>query len=186
MKLTDKEEIVLAVNEHWIYFVKICLAFLVCIAGMVGLFALSESLKLSYVLNRSLLFFTALILVLSTHWFFIYLLKWQASAFYISNKRIIIFELLPFIRNDVTFIKISEIHEIEEHQKGILPNVLNYGKLTMNLAASPDPIELFEVPEPSRTINIIEAIRNKKMDIGIHPNELIENFKKHYKYLVNQ
>jgi len=158
------ERIILSINEHWIKVIKPFVVLAFAIIGFPILYYIIAETSLNQGVKEVLLTIYYLALLITVHGFFIYYFMWKVSSSYITNQRIIVFDLIAFLKHDIVFINISEIHEIEEYQHGIIPNILNYGTIQINLAAIKEPKILTYMPEPSVLVNIVNRIRRNKPD----------------------
>ncbi len=179
------EEILLALNEHWIIILKPLLALLIGVAIFVVILLTALGLKAeNFIAAEAIIITDYIALLLLIHWVFISLFEWSISSWYIGEKHLVIFNTLPYIKNDVTFIKIAEIDEIEEEQHGLLANIFNYGKVKLNLPASPKPVFLYFVPQPSKVVNILEAIRENRFYKEIEIDVLRRLYRRRIKFSV--
>jgi hypothetical protein len=154
------EEIVMIVNDHWIVLLKKLIAIVIGIF-LVTTIVFSASIIKGHVSTILYLiaFITATILV---HWMFISFISWSLSNWIITTKRVILFNQIPFVKNNSRIILISEIHEIEKKKQRIIQNIFDYGEVHINVAASPQAICLYYIPKPSRFVNIIEVIKTNQ------------------------
>lgn len=163
-KLDEDEKLIVALQDHWVTMVIPVLVFLmgmglsaVIAVSAVGLFdaPLFRGIALLFSLGVGLIF---------THWLFIYALEHEVSAWIVTSKRLILFQFLPYVRHDVSFVSISEMHEIDKRKHGLLQNLLNYGDVKIELAANPDAVILKYVPRTSAFVNLIETLHETPPD----------------------
>jgi hypothetical protein len=64
------------------------------------------------------------------------------------------------MRDDMVHIDISKINKIEKRKHGLIRNVLNYGIVQVELTNTQGMIELDNVPNPSKFVNKVEALKN--------------------------
>lgn len=175
-KLDDGEQMVVALQDHWItmvmpitiYLIGTVLAAIVAGFGTV-FFADHATLRGIFILAATA------IGLLFHHWLFIYFFEHEISAWIVTTKRVISFSFLPYVKHDVTFIIISELHEIDKFKRGLLQNLLNYGTVEVNLAATPTPVKFRYVPRTSAFVNLLETLHKTP------PNEVdIERLRKNY------
>lgn len=158
----ENEDIILQVNRHWIRLVKPVLTVIAAWILVLFLFNLA-SLSRDDQFTASLHFLGGVtVLMVVHHWFFYRLIRWKLSWSIITNHRVIHFRNLPFIKNDLLYVRIDEIHEVEEKEHGLLANLLDYGSVIINLAAVTETISLNYIPNPSTFSNLIEIIRENK------------------------
>lgn len=175
------EEVVVCLREHWIVMTKPFFAVIFTWVLFILLSHIAFSLASISVIAYNFLIIVGLIpLLVVHHRFFIGLIQWVISDWVITTKRIIIFENTPFIINDSTFINIHEIHEIEKRKHGVLPNLLNYGDVFINLAASPVSITLRLVSDPGKFVNLVESIRNDRLTEELDLITLQDIFRRKY------
>ncbi|MEZ4087477.1 MAG: hypothetical protein R3B71_04040 [Candidatus Gracilibacteria bacterium] len=179
-KKIENEDIIIHVNRHWVQLIKPLLSlFLVwsLALSLIHLALLSDEQMTSNIHFLG----AVIILIIGHHWFFYRLLHWQLSSSIITNQRVIHFRNMPFVRNDILYVRIDEIHEVEEKMHGLLPNLLDYGSVIINLAAVTETISLNYIPYPATFTNLIEIIReNKHEEIDVL-RELCEPYSQKYK-----
>lgn len=177
----ENEDIIVQVNRHWIRLVKPILTLLTVWLVALLLFNLAQvSDEDTLTAGMHFLAGTSALFVVH-HWFFYQLIKWKLSWSIITNQRVIHFRNVPFLRNDVLYVRIDEIHEVEEIEHGLLPNLLDYGSVVINLAAVSETISLNYLPHPATFTNLIEIIReNKDQELALL-RELCEPYCKKYK-----
>ncbi|HMR01237.1 MAG TPA: hypothetical protein PKA32_02495 [Candidatus Gracilibacteria bacterium] len=179
-KKIENEDIIIHVNRHWVQLIKPLLSLF-----LVWSLALSF-IHLAFLSNEQMtanihFIGAVIILTIGNHWFFYRLLHWQLSSSLITNQRVIHFRNMPFVRNDILYVRIDEIHEVEEKMPGLLPNLLDYGSAIINLAAVTETISLNYIPHPATFTNLIEIIReNKHEEIDVL-RELCEPYSQKYK-----
>lgn len=175
-KLDDNEQMVVALQDHWVtlvmpIFIYIVGTLLAVILGAIGVifFPEQEVVKGLFILGATA------VGLLFHHWLFIYLFEHEISAWIITTKRVISFSFLPYVKHDVSFIIISELHEIDKRKHGLLKNILNYGDVEINLAATPTPVIFHYVPRTSAFVNLLETLHKTPPD-----DIVIERLRKNY------
>ena len=154
------EKLLLLINEHWMILLRIFLLYLLglCLSGF--LFWLGDNLhELAHPLAMALLFLAYLVLLVSHHWFFIYVLSLELSGWAITEKRVIDFQFLPYVRHNMSYINIQEITESEKHQQGLIKNLLHYGDVELNLSASRQSILFKYVPYPGVFVETLSRLQ---------------------------
>lgn len=177
IQLTEGEKFIIAIDDHW---VSLFVPFLLFLLGWVMALFLSYCawfIVQDHVFWSGLLYLIAICTsVVVSHWFFIYLFQWELSAWIITTRRIIDLRFLPYVRHDVGFTMINEIHDIEKHKRGLVKNLLDYGDIEVNLAAIPRSTIFTYVPKPSAFANLIQTIHKAS-----NPDELnVEDLRKLY------
>lgn len=161
--LHQSEEVILTIQDHWILLLR-PLMFLILggttffLSHHTGQF-LTPNAELAQLL---LYLFSYIVLLVSTHFFFILLFQRLISNIVITNKRIIEIQYLPFAVDDINHIPISKISEIKKVKHGIFRNIFNYGEVCMSIAETPKEVMLNYIRRPSKFVNLIEAIQLKK------------------------
>ncbi len=179
------EEIIACVQEHGIVLLKPLFLFFLgwFVSGI--LLSLSVFLKDFFTYSNSIIigaiFF---ILTLTHHFVFFFFIEYLISNLIITNKRLIDIKFFPFWEDDVSYIEIESIHEIEKTKHGIVKNFLNYGNIKMTVNGR--PIVLQYTKYPSRLINLIEAIKFKKDLTDVHVAKTNISCPDKYKFLVKK
>lgn len=159
------EKLLLLVNEHWMILLRIFFLYLLGLAMSVFLFWLGHNLHgLGSQLGMGLILFAYLVLLVSHHWFFMYVIASELSGLAITEKRIIDFQFLPYVRHNMTYISIPEITESEKHQQGLIKNLLHYGEVELNLSASREPMTLKFVPYPGVFVETLSRLKKRESE----------------------
>lgn len=157
------EKVLLFVNEHWMIMLRIFLLYIVGFALAALLFWLGHGLhERSQATSLSLVGLSYFVLLVVHHWFFMYLLSLELSGWVITEKRIIDFQFLPYMRHNMNYLTIAEITESEKRQQGLLKNLLHYGEVELNLSASRQTIEFKYVPYPGVFIETLSRLQENK------------------------
>lgn len=158
--IPNREKLLLLINEHWMILLRIGLLYLLGLSLSVFLFWLGDELhELAHPLAMGTLFVAYLVLLVSHHWFFMYVLSLELSGWAITEKRIIDFQFLPYVRHNMSYINIQEITESEKHQQGLVKNFLHYGEVELNLTASREPIHFKYVPYPGVFVETLSRLK---------------------------
>jgi len=174
--LESDQVVILCLPYHWITYIKPLLLlilstgiFVFCMLSLAKIHTYSPVLS-DTLLIAALLGYTAVI-----HRFFLETFDWALSNWIITNRRVLCFRGIPFQRNDVRFIDINRIEDIEKTKHGVWSNLCDFGEVTMNVAAAPEPIVFRYIPSPGRFVNLIESIRDQRLhkEIDVHSLQAI-------------
>ena len=165
-KLDQDEEMIVALKDHWVtlvlpiflYIIGFALAIIIA-AAAIYLFTDNETVRGIFLLV------SIAITILVHQWLFIYFFEHEITAWIITNKRVIAFQYLPYVKHDTSYIIISELHEIDKKKHGLLQNILNYGDVTINLAATPTSVIFNYVPRSSAFVNLLETIHKTPPEV---------------------
>ena len=175
----ENEDIILHVTRHWVQLVKPLLS--LALVWILAMILIQLAFLSDETMTRNIhLLGTTIRLITGHHWFFYRLLHWNLSSSIITNQRVIHFRNMPFVRNDILYVRIDEIHEVEEKMHGLLPNLLDYGSVIINLAAVTETISLNYIPYPATFTNLIEIIRENKQEEFKVLSELCEPYSQKY------
>lgn len=166
-EITDKSahEVILHFNDHWIVIVRPVLGYLIGWGIFLFLwFSANVLSEASQDLSTILRLFDFALLYFLHHRLMIRLVDWEVSSWVITTELVIDFEDTLYLKNDVIFINISEIHEIEKKKHGFLSNFLDYGDVHINVPAAPYPIICRYIPHPDQFVNLIEGIRDHRLE----------------------
>ncbi len=182
--IAEGEQVVLAVNDHWVaifrqifgYLTVLALFILVVIfAGWINGYSQDSA--------KAIVLIAIALFALLNHWFFLHVIQWDLSNWFVTTHRIIEFDNKPFIKSDMRFVKISEIHEVEKRKHGLVRNILDYGDVIINVAAVPEPMVLRYVTQPSKFVHLIQAIRNEKLHHELNIPNLRQKYGRKYRFL---
>ena len=163
--LQDGERLIHIFQEHWtktLHYVELYLMGLFG-AGVV-VWVGAGMVNTAPVAGWIVLLFGYFSVLVVHHWLFIYLISLQISGWALTTRRIIDFRFLPYLEHDMTYITISEIKEIEKHQRGLLHNLLHYGDVEVNLAAKPESIVFHYVPYPGKLVHLVGLIQKGELN----------------------
>lgn len=100
-------------------------------------------------------------LVVTHHFLFVRIFEWLLSNVFITTQLIIDLHFLSFVEDDVAYIEISKINEVEKRKHGILKNILNYGEVVLSVAGMGTNAILSYVKRPSRIVSLIQALKEQ-------------------------
>lgn len=159
-QLAPNEEVIASLQNHWISLLKPFLLLSFSWLVFFLLFTSADFLRTTSTLISSIiLIIDFFILIVSHHFFFLFLLEYLISSMVVTNQRLIEINFFPFVRDDVSYIEIKEIHEIEKKKHGIFKNILNYGEVQLNIPRKAQPVLFKHIWYPSKFVSLIEAIR---------------------------
>ena len=161
--LQDNEDIKRYELQHWIVPMRATVGFGVFFAIAVFIFwGGFQSVDNFEIPAKVIMLFGYATALVAIHWFMIMIFRYLNSRTYITNIRIINFNAVPMVADDITYILIDEIHEIEEHKHGLIKNILNYGNISINLPAMPNAIDLRDMHHPEKIVDFVEGIRRDR------------------------
>lgn len=170
IKSSEKHEVIVYFHDHWITLVSPIMGYL---TGLMLFFALVffASVLQPDVTSNIVKLLGAAVLFVIHHRLFIALIDWELSSWVITTELVIDFENTLYVKNDIIYINIHTIHEIEKKKHGLLSNFLDYGEVYINVPAAPYPIICHYIPHPDDFINLIESVRSnhlsEELDITI-------------------
>jgi len=162
-QLEPGEEVIAKIDQHWIVKVMPFFVYTLFWITFFILFLTYDQLKaISPVIAFIVFFIAFLVLFIGHHFFFLFIIQDLISTLVITNKRIIEIHFFPFLRDDVSYLEIEQIHEIDKEKHGFLKNLLNYGNVLVNIPGRPKLLTFRNIRYPSKFINLIEGIKAKK------------------------
>jgi hypothetical protein len=121
-------------------------------------------LDISFILGGITYLFSVAFLIVVFQRVFLKLISWELSNWVVTKRLIIHFKNNLLTNNDVVYISIPKIDEMEKKKHGFLSNFFRYGDVHVNIAAAPYPIICHRVPYPGDFTNLIKAIRDGRAD----------------------
>ena len=159
-EISEGEFIVSEFSDHWIVKIKPFLLYIIAIALSIAIFYASTLLPQASVVNLIFRCAALGIFFVSNHWIVIFMLHSYVSTTILTNKRIISFKFIPFVKHDVEHLQIQEIKEINKIKHGIIQNVFNFGEVSINTVTSSNVSIFNNLPNPSKFVNYLQALRN--------------------------
>ncbi|OIP80741.1 hypothetical protein COW94_04705 [Candidatus Peregrinibacteria bacterium CG22_combo_CG10-13_8_21_14_all_44_10] len=95
------------------------------------------------------------------HHIFTGFLNYFLGIIVITNFRVIILEKSIYIKDDKDVVDLHEIQDIKKIQHGIIPNLLNYGKLVVVVPTMIQPMIINAIGDPEK---FFRKINNAKRD----------------------
>jgi hypothetical protein len=183
----NSEQVLIRIKRHWIVLVRIVFLFLfiwlICIFG----FTVANGIRPGAPYVSIFLFFICFtLLTFSHHWLFLTFLGWELSIWVITTTRVINFRNIPYIENDINFIDINEIEQIQQVKHGFIQNFLNYGTVIIQIPANQQKIVFRNLPQPSKLANFVEAVQKKRSLQVMTVEELEAFFRRKYEYIINK
>lgn len=163
-KKNSDPTVYLSFNEHWVVLLGPIMEFFLSVLVFAFLWFSATLLTDLSLLSSLLYLFSLAFLVVIVHRFFLSLISWELSSWVVTDRFIIDFQNNLLTKNDVLYIDIFRIDEIEKKKHGFLSNLLRYGDVHVNIAAAPYPIICKYVPYPGDFTNLIKSIRDKRVD----------------------
>lgn len=169
------EKIIIALNDHWVVMIKPVCILMIGWALCIFLGYLSLDIKPTSPETSAFILIANYAMIVSLHhWFFVKTYQWIIFDSYITTEKIIVFHIMPGVLSDVTFINIADIHGIEQKQKGLLQNILNYGSVIINIATVVTPmLRIDYVTHPGKFINLVQILKSKGSEANIDELRLV-------------
>jgi|CXWL01.1.fsa_nt_gi hypothetical protein len=186
IKSSEKHEVIVYFHDHWIILIGPIIHYIVGLAIFFLFVFLASSLRQdAYLAVETLLLLSVLVLFFIHHRLFIALIDWELSSWVITTELVIDFENSLYTKNDVIYVNIHKIHEIEKKKHGFLSNFFDYGEIYINVAAAPYPIICRNIPHPDDFINLIEAIRANHLTEELDIKVLKGIYGRKYRYMLS-
>lgn len=149
----NDEKIVFFLRRHWFIVVEIILfyVFLACIPIFFYLMLSSEA---EIWLNNELakIFLVLLGFTYYLFWWMMFYYAWLdyfLDVWIVTNYRVINIEQRGMFFREIAENKLFRIQDVMSEQKGILPTLLNYGKINIQTAGTKERIIFRQVPRPN-------------------------------------
>lgn len=150
--IMPNEQLLSVSREHWIKYVFPSFLYIALGGTSILLFYFS-ALSASSVMGLSHgVFILALVLLFVTHhWFFWFLLAESQAHIIVTNKRVVWIHESLLRKEEMIEVSFEKMKTVEAHKKNILQIVLNYGMLDFEGKA-----KIFRVPHPGTLAMRIE------------------------------
>ncbi len=163
--------IIANLNDHWIIMVRPIIEFVMLSSIGLSLLLISHFVMESQELFLIFMFLGFTMISFEVHRLFMKLLEWEISSWIITTDYVIDFEKSFYHKSDATFVDIDKIEEIERTKHGFWANILDYGDITINVAASPKSIICRDLPNPGRWAEVIKAVqKGDHTPLSHHPS----------------
>ncbi len=161
LRLQAHEKILDVIDDHWVsLWLPILFYFIAWFSALV-IYSVAHMIPNDWPIVHEIAYFLILgVLTLGHHWFFIFLLRRKIGCWVVTDKRVIIFDFFPYVRHDIHYVEISDIHEVRKATHGLVPTILGYGEVQLITTGIKDVMVLKYVPRPNYFVNLIGSIRN--------------------------
>ncbi len=150
--IMHKEDLIFISKEHWIKYVFPCFLYGVLMGGGVLLLSVAAAgTPASFGVSGFLFVLALLLLIITQHWFFWFLLAESQAHIIVTNKRVVHIRESLLWREEMLEITFEKMKTVESHKKNILQYVLNYGTLQFESAT-----KIRHVPHPGTLAREIE------------------------------
>jgi uncharacterized membrane protein YdbT with pleckstrin-like domain len=143
-KMLPGESLILKLHPHWVVLVKsLIIPILLVLIGIVGDFTLFKSTGVSHFR----LIVSLVIAAIAGLWLIVVWIRWQATAYTLTNQRIIL-ETGVFGRSS----KIIPIDRVQDcsTKESVLGRMLGYGRVEVDAAGASGAEILGHLPNPAR------------------------------------
>ena len=185
IKSSEKHEVIVYFHDHWITLVSAILGYVIGVMAFFILLFVANVFQPEDTYSDVFWFIAVVVLFIIHHRLFIVLIYWELSSWVITTELVIDFENSLFVKNDVIYINIHEIHEIEKKKHGLLSNILDYGEVYINVPATPYPIICRDIPHPDDFTNLIESIRDNHMSEELDIKDLEGIYGRKYRFMLS-
>ena len=156
------EEVFVVVRSHWI--VNWGWAYRAFVNSLIPIvvYAFFEFFQLDYIFKY--LSFKEWLLILIFYYSLIItgvfkdFIDWYYDPYFVTSKRLIHFEFLPFTKYKVKEVYFDKIEEISESSSGIIANIFGYGDIVITTSSSQGHVTLKKVYKPTLIRNIITEL----------------------------
>ncbi len=107
--------------------------------------------------RRILIFWSILVLIYFTNKYLI----WLLNSYLVTNQRLIVIIYRHLFQKQVIESPIERILNISFKQKGILPSVLNYGDVEVQIVGLVDPLIFRHVKKPAKVKDFLWGVHNE-------------------------
>lgn len=150
--ITSNESLRLISAEHWIKYVFPCFLYIVLMGGgALLLYVSTVSAPAAFGMSATLFLLGLIILFVTQHWFFWFLLAESQAYIIVTNKRVISIRESLLWREEMLEISFEKMKTVESHKQNFLQYVLNYGTLQFESATA-----ITRVPHPGTMARQIE------------------------------
>lgn len=155
------EELVYYSCKHWIVLIPLLaeLAIGVSIIGALVIIGFSAPEKTN--LMKIIFVVMTAFMALWLHSFFTRFLNYFLDVVIVTNYRVLKVEKSLYMKDDQNIVDLHEIQDIKKIQHGIMPNLLDYGKLVIVTPTMIEPMILEKLPDPER---FFRKVNNSKRD----------------------
>ncbi len=174
-----EEKIVTHCHHHWIVLIIPTLLYLSTLS-LVSSAALiiRHQIELLTEIKNIIYLISFLILIITTHYYFIFVIAHFLKHFMVTDKRIIVFDYLPYYKHNIDFLELKNIYEVQKKKNGFFKNLFDYGSVMINTIGKDSTVLMNNLPKPGKFANTIGALihteEDKKRNTKI--NEIKENY----------
>jgi len=154
------ENVVYYTRKHWITQTRILIE-AIAFVGMLTGFILTVFAFRDFVHIEAMMLLAVVAMTVWIHHIFTNLLNYFLNIVIITNFRIILLDRSIYLRDNKDVVDLHEIQDIKKIQHGIIPNLLNYGKLVVVVPTMIEPMIIDSIGNPEK---FFRKINNAKRD----------------------
>ncbi|MFA6528577.1 MAG: hypothetical protein WCT46_03480 [Candidatus Gracilibacteria bacterium] len=155
------EELVYYTCKHWVVLIPLIAEMVVAISAISAFVLLGFSVSEKPGWSKWLFVGLSLLAMVWMHNFATRFLNYFLDIVIVTNYRVLKVEKSLYLKDDQNIVDLHEIQDIKKIQHGIIPNLLDYGKLVIVTPTMIDPMILENMPDPER---FFRKVNNSKRD----------------------
>ncbi len=160
----ESENLVCFFRQHWITLLNqwgiLAVLTTTSLITLLNTRTIIEALQ-NHGLVRTFFFIGYLSLLGFTHFFFMRFLNYFLCTTLVTDQRVIEHKISLFLSDITEIIQMNQIQDIEHVLRGILPNILRYGKIKIIIASSANAREISYVPDGKFYFRTICKLRDE-------------------------
>lgn len=161
----DGEVVEFFTPRHWIVIVPSFVLFILFVSGLIILDFLRLTILPSVGFEWFLLFHCAY-LVIITHMFFLKAMNSLMDIMIVTNFRVLRVSSTIFLHRESNVLHMKNIQDIKMFQSGLMPRLLDYGKIVLLSASGEYELEFDYVPHTQKVYSILNHICQKVLQSG--------------------
>lgn len=156
--LKEGEQLIFVIRKHWWFFIKFFFQALALLIITIILLIL----KISY---SWILVIVAMIAGIGL--FFYYWFLWKNDMYILTDQRLIDIDRNNIFHKQVTEVSLDKIQDVSYTVSGMIPMILNFGKVSIQTAGQSENVEIRLAPRPQNLQKqISQTFHNYREKIG--------------------
>jgi len=155
------EDLVYYTSRHWVVLLPLIAEMVIAISIIAAVVFVGFGVNEKPDWSKWVFIGLTLLAIVWMHNFATRFLNYFLDIVIVTNYRVLKVEKSLYLKDDQNIVDLHEIQDIKKIQHGIIPNLLDYGKLVIVTPTMIEPMILENMPDPER---FFRKVNNSKRD----------------------
>jgi hypothetical protein len=154
-------------RRHWITLIPVFMRFLFSMSLIITIVVINKYFVENFTLSKTIFDFIMLFAfafsIFEIHILFLKILAWFLTIVIITDYRVIEIVKTIFTKNEKEGVDIKKIQDVQMRKRGLIRNMLGFGRIYLTLASITDTKEIIQVPKVATWVKILNHVRQSSI-----------------------